>query len=246
MFLKMAYFQRGSSPLTRGKRGGCGLRAIPRGGSSPLTRGKLQGREARPEVRVAHPRSRGENGLHAASGNHWRGSSPLTRGKLTRSPRRTKPGGLIPAHAGKTPSREPHHAHTRAHPRSRGENCRVSPVRPRRVGSSPLTRGKPASCVTVSHLTGLIPAHAGKTKNFYLLLIAKRAHPRSRGENSLVVWRDADVAGSSPLTRGKLCLRRCDCKKHGLIPAHAGKTEQGERRKEKGAAHPRSRGENYF
>ena len=50
--------------------------------------------------------------------------------------------------------------------------------------------------------------------------------------------------GSSPLTRGKrlavVAARRCD----GLIPAHAGKTEDERAGRGATGAHPRSRGEN--
>ena len=70
------------------------------------------------------------------------------------------------------------------------------------------------------------------------------AHPRSRGENSLVVWRDADAAGSSPLTRGKRLLVGVEAQGRGLIPAHAGKTGRSAGRAPDGWAHPRSRGEN--
>ena len=52
------------------------------------------------------------------------------------------------------------------------------------------------------------------------------------------------LCGSSPLTRGKLSSypsRPCRCR---LIPAHAGKTTSDGPRNRRGAAHPRSRGEN--
>ena len=50
------------------------------------------------------------------------GSSPLTRGKRVPPQRDGEAEGLIPAHAGKTPPREPTANWTPAHPRSRGEN----------------------------------------------------------------------------------------------------------------------------
>ena len=183
MFLKMAYFQRGSSPLTRGKRGGCGLRAIPRGGSSPLTRGKLRSL------------------LLALVG-----------------------GRLIPAHAGKTRRATTIGSHAGAHPRSRGENETLTLRVGEREGSSPLTRGKPSSALADSAASGLIPAHAGKTRGMrpsghssgWLIpahagktsaglgsASASRAHPRSRGENIQLGGVVEVTQGSSPLTRGK-------------------------------------------
>ena len=50
---------------------------------------------------------------------------------------------------------------------------------------------------------GLIPAHAGKTLFDVSTGKQRRAHPRSRGENLLLVLPSGAVQGSSPLTRGK-------------------------------------------
>ena len=50
--------------------------------------------------------------------------------------------------------------------------------------------------------------------------------------------------GSSPLTRGKLAIRRGREVQGGLIPAHAGKTTGRARPAGQRRAHPRSRGEN--
>ena len=52
-------------------------------------------------------------------------------------------------------------------------------------GSSPLTRGKRLCADFDEMVTGLIPAHAGKTPVLFFDRPAMRAHPRSRGENSL-------------------------------------------------------------
>ena len=91
--------------------------------------------------------------------------------------------GLIPAHAGKTAStRSPPQA-WKAHPRSRGENLLLSEAASGGVGSSPLTRGKPAAMISHSDAARLIPAHAGKTLVCEALSEYGGAHPRSRGEN---------------------------------------------------------------
>ena len=52
------------------------------------------------------------------------------------------------------------------------------------LGSSPLTRGKPADLFQTYVLPGLIPAHAGKTVVDAISSNDFGAHPRSRGENS--------------------------------------------------------------
>ena len=213
----------GSSPLTRGKltpsphaersarlipahAGKTCHRRIerrPRCGSSPLTRGKPQVKLCLPLYQRlipahagktcswscprarsrAHPRSRGENDL-----------------RLTF---RARTVGLIPAHAGKTGFTTSGGALTRAHPRSRGENLRGRRCSSLVSGSSPLTRGKQIIPRLICDLSGLIPAHAGKTTSKVVFTFVSTAHPRSRGENCLRVPVVEGDAGSSPLTRGK-------------------------------------------
>ena len=254
----------GSSPLTRGKRSArirrtTGKRAHPRSrgenvgrsavatswrGSSPLTRGKLLAPRADllrerliPAhagktdsgkrswiISRAHPRSRGENHGEHFGGGLIEGSSPLTRGKHGAKTSLPPGPGLIPAHAGKTRSSVKLPYCLRAHPRSRGENSAAFGWINGSLGSSPLTRGK-LLVGAGDNLTG-------------------GAHPRSRGENEDFYSESERRRGSSPLTRGKLqrVLNLLD--NAGLIPAHAGKTEQGRLPSSLCRAHPRSRGEN--
>ena len=131
------------------------------------------------------------------------GSSPLTRGKLEQTRGEVITRRLIPAHAGKTPWIELDPAAPAAHPRSRGENLQPDETVEIRAGSSPLTRGKPGVRYSVHWVTGLIPAHAGKTITNLLTCNIKQAHPRSRGENATPGTEYAVKDGSSPLTRGK-------------------------------------------
>ena len=174
------------------------------------------------------------------------GSSPLTRGKPCVR-RRVRTGrGLTPAHAGKTAAGRPHLGRPRAHPRSRGENTSWTRRPAGATGSSPLTRGKPPFPVIGRFLLGLIPAHAGKTSAVGRYPRSRAAHPRSRGENHYEYARHETIKGSSPLTRGKPYGPGARGFGGGLIPAHAGKTNQeGEKRTLRGA-HPRSRGENVL
>ena len=213
----------GSSPLTRGKR--CtgtsphsAMRLIPahagKTGSRPRGLGLVR----------AHPRSRGENDSLHHTLAFRSGSSPLTRGKPGLIINDLNTGGLIPAHAGKTSCVASHQGTSQAHPRSRGENCLCVPVVEGDAGSSPLTRGKLGSHAPLPHMSGLIPAHAGKTCGQRVLPICPTAHPRSRGENANPVATVQAVAGSSPLTRGKLNAAHHAADVIGLIPAHAGKT----------------------
>ena len=131
-----------------------------------------------------------------------------------------------------------------AHPRSRGENPIHTRARLGVAGSSPLTRGKQRVRLQSEEEIGLIPAHAGKTFYNAEALRVYRAHPRSRGENSMMRVRNGTDPGSSPLTRGKrAALDLLDCLQ-GLIPAHAGKTTSSSLSPSSRKAHPRSRGEN--
>ena len=215
--------RRGSSPLTRGKRGrlrlGSGV-----GRLIPAHAGKTAPGPTSPTSRRAHPRSRGENVSPTEVSSTWPGSSPLTRGKLALIVRVGHEDGLIPAHAGKTRRSRPVTRPTRAHPRSRGENLSGAVDFERVQGSSPLTRGKPLNNFGQRLHVGLIPAHAGKTTSYAGNLTVFRAHPRSRGENQVAVLAIRRAAGSSPLTRGKHGRSRLLRARGGLIPAHAGKT----------------------
>ena len=111
-------------------------------------------------------------------------------------------------------------------------------------GSSPLTRGKHALSIRVRRALGLIPAHAGKTLPVSPRRSRTRAHPRSHGENMGLPIGYVSTPGSSPLTRGKRASGWHGASCGGLIPAHAGKTDQRGARGSTRAAHPRSRGEN--
>ena len=192
----------------------------------------------------AHPRSRGENGAAAGFAACVGGSSPLTRGKLSRIFVVFLCCGLIPAHAGKTLSLTRTQLRRRAHPRSRGENMIEDRVSASASGSSPLTRGKLTFPIITRDGGGLIPAHAGKTVAPRVTGVRRRAHPRSRGENTWTFAAPAPVEGSSPLTRGKQLSSRVRSYADGLIPAHAGKTSPRTRPSARCGAHPRSRGEN--
>ena len=212
-------------------------------GSSPLTRGKrsMSGHTHTP---WAHPRSRGENGQPPTTARPIYGSSPLTRGKRILTRVRSYASGLIPAHAGKTAWVVSCIFGLSAHPRSRGENGDEVDGPVGESGSSPLTRGKLDTVVRETNREGLIPAHAGKTRTPTQRCATIAAHPRSRGENSLFYVRTHTPWGSSPLTRGKPRTFRAARYFVRLIPAHAGKTTQVRRCSLSGGAHPRSRGEN--
>ena len=153
----------GSSPLTRGKRLSSSV-AIERMGLIPAHAGKTHQWRICATRSRAHPRSRGENLRIPTFDLPDRGSSPLTRGKRALFGVPFGGVGLIPAHAGKTMIPSMVVPRWAAHPRSRGENRRVTVGHVNRFGSSPLTRGKLGTTNARALTGGLIPAHAGKTR----------------------------------------------------------------------------------
>ena len=175
----------------------------------------------------AHPRSRGENIQASSPSRVHAGSSPLTRGKRFPALVVGVSWGLIPAHAGKTRRWARPRRWSRAHPRSRGENCSARSATICLSGSSPLTRGKLRRGIRRFKKERLIPAHAGKTARLQCKTCARPAHPRSRRENKQLLVAAASQRGSSPLTRGKRDHRRYRDRSPGLIPAHAGKLSSG-------------------
>ena len=172
----------GSSPLTRGKRGASGD-VLEVEGLIPAHAGKTGDFSEVKAGNRAHPRSRGENTSWLIRLFHDGGSSPLTRGKPAAKFPELNGLGLIPAHAGKTPCSRDRPGGAQAHPRSRGENRPGQRGVLHRVGSSPLTRGKPWPARYGHRGSGLIPAHAGKTGRQPHARRRLAAHPRSRGEN---------------------------------------------------------------
>ena len=192
----------GSSPLTRGKPSAAWL-ARPAAGLIPAHAGKTRWSCCAALGHGAHPRSRGENSVFWRLVSVISGSSPLTRGKRGEVLARLDTGRLIPAHAGKTRRSTPLPMAMTAHPRSRGENMVVCDRSGQSVGSSPLTRGKRKVPLAALPHSGLIPAHAGKTRSADVAERTGPAHPRSRGENGGRVAGLRGVRGSSPLTRGK-------------------------------------------
>ena len=233
----------GSSPLTRGKPWSTGRRTRW-AGLIPTHAGKTICVPLCLRRCEAHPHSRGENQVDAVHAAPPPGSSPLTRGKRGESLPEGLDDGLIPTHAGKTAIRTEGPGIHGAHPHSRGENSGATTPPQWQRGSSPLTRGKRGVRRRSVPRQGLIPTHAGKTYRPSHLMLLKRAHPHSRGENLLEGLNRVVGLGSSPLTRGKLSASRRTIRYPGLIPTHAGKTRGDPHLRDPAWAHPHSRGEN--
>ena len=236
--------RRGSSPRVRGKHYGS-QSAAPPDWLIPARAGKTIGRGRWRRRRGAHPRACGENSLLSdpqaiLGGSSPRvrgkqppldvrepaggGSSPRVRGKRCLRSHGHRPGGLIPARAGKTGPTPSASSTKPAHPRACGENDYLVPDRQRDPGSSPRVRGKQSRGAPCETATGLIPARAGKTGATCTAPSSGRAHPRACGENLMSDCSDSVYDGSSPRVRGKRGGDGEDAGLGGLIPARAGKT----------------------
>ena len=233
----------GSSPRVRGKRayGAWRLRLCR---LIPACAGKTSPPTHRRAASSAHPRMCGENSRTVDHDGDPDGSSPRVRGKRRRGRRQGHRRRLIPACAGKTPSRGPRRCGRGAHPRVCGENPAGPPTRDSAPGSSPRVRGKPPQLRRAPPSRGLIPACAGKTLTEARASFVTWAHPRVCGENRRDRRPQGVPAGSSPRVRGKPMWTTLIPRLQGLIPACAGKTSAGHAQQGGLRAHPRVCGEN--
>ena len=71
---------------------------------------------------------------------------------------------------------------------------------------------------------GIIPAYAGNTGVFHLLILNMGDHPRVCGEHAVRFVGGEVITGSSPRMRGThSCVSACSVRL-GIIPAYAGNT----------------------
>ena len=189
-----------------------------------------------------HPRSRGVYTRSPGAPRRWRGSSPLARGLHGDVSLRHVTRGIIPARAGFTLSRVSSEPMRRDHPRSRGVYDHGVRILLAVVGSSPLARGLLLHGGSYVVLNRIIPARAGFTREGEGAPMLWGDHPRSRGVYTGGTMRISSAPGSSPLARG-LLVRRHPLQGGGrIIPARAGFTSRGARRRRRRRDHPRSRG----
>ena len=213
---------------------------------SPACAGKTPAKCRFEFVALPHPRVCGENTHKPASYKRPSGSSPRVRGKPIKVTIETFHHGLIPACAGKTRAFNLHFLTGWVHPCVCGENlveiiqiCDSSGsslrvrgnlasivITPVDVGSSPRVRGKRQFEVWRWPVGGIIPAHAGKTREKPRTARPRRAHPRACGENRSVPSLPLPSSGSSPHVRGKPNNLLPTFPRVRLIPACAGKTAE--------------------
>ena len=111
------------------------------------------------------------------------------------------------------------------------------------MGSSPLARGISPRRRQMILLAGIIPARAGNIYAARQPWPSYWDHPRSRGEYVLLISRNSNILGSSPLARGISSVCSSKSRSIGIIPARAGNIFRTTVNGVKGRDHPRSRGE---
>ena len=151
--------------------------------------------------------------------------------------------GIIPAHAGNTPRRSAPPVSCGDHPRACGEHLFVVCATLEHLGSSPRMRGTHALALAEGARTGIIPAHAGNTRDRLCTAGASRDHPRACGEHRTSCLVPDTNQGSSPRMRGTPDLFRALAVGEGIIPAHAGNTRLRLHRLKTPRDHPRACGE---
>ena len=113
-----------------------------------------------------------------------------------------------------------------------------------RIGEEypPLTRERRRLWFSKARKYGITPAHAGKTRCFFLGDFENQDHPRLRGKDLHCKGRSSFHWGSPPLTRERLygILHRIAVL--GITPAHAGTTIYNLDIPDLKRDHPRSRG----
>ena len=159
------------------------------------------------------------------------GSSPHTRGAPLFACAYDRDVGIIPAYAGSTRESVPAVEPCWDHPRIRGEHHLQTWKGWSGNGSSPHTRGAPKLSMANTGLGGIIPAYAGSTKRSSPASAAQPDHPRIRGEHPPELSRGSARWGSSPHTRGALPTRPRPSGCRRIIPAYAGSTSGGSRRR---------------
>ena len=161
-----------------------GGEAVTSAGSSPRMRGTQIGIKIHRYSPVDHPRACGEHRSTLACVCALLGSSPRMRG--TRKPGTSlwRSSGIIPAHAGNTPSTTNTKTPSRDHPRACGEHYEFSRSTLSIEGSSPRMRGTRMSTLATRYAVGIIPAHAGNTKLHFMSSLTAWDHPRACGEHA--------------------------------------------------------------
>ena len=107
-------------------------------------------------------------------------------------------------------------------------------------------RGKEGVRGSVANISGITPAHAGKSYQEFEEYQAEQDHPRTCGEKNLNHRTFFYRVGSPPHMRGKGIEKGKRFNEIRITPAHAGKSFIGIRLDSSERDHPRTCGEKYI
>ena len=172
----------------------------------------------------AHPRTRGDHGVQEGDGGDAAGPPPHARGSPAPAHARASSTRPTPACAGITCRRGVRTWRRRAHPRMRGDHFVRTSMPIAVTGPPPHERG---SLLTGSAGIGgprPTPACAGITGTATRCGVARRAHPRMRGDHFSQAPARRRTLGPPPHARGSLRAVERDPVGDGPTPACAGIT----------------------
>jgi len=199
-------------------------------------------RRSRP-WRSVHPRACGEHCAAPIAGCSGAGSPPRLRGTLLFQRLVLVGERFIPAPAGNTRCPAAAGSARPVHPRACGEHQEHGVHRIDAVGSSPRLRGTRGFSRSSTFRRRFIPAPAGNTSPHSVTPIMSTVHPRACGEHECATAVFSAGFGSSPRLRGTpagVAAVKAGCR---FIPAPAGNTRRGCRRRSESSVHPRACGE---
>ena len=114
------------------------------------------------------------------------------------------------------------HPDTGDHPRTCGEQGRVSHPEAPKMGSPPHMRGTGCVKEKTPFTVRITPAHAGNSDLFADMLKQPQDHPRTCGEQGAPRVTTIAGIGSPPHMRGTEEKYSRQCLSSGITPAHAG------------------------
>ena len=150
--------------------------------------------------------------------------------------------GIIPAHAGLTTLMNHRIPMVRDHPRACGAHKCLLSIQMNLWGSSPRMRGSHPELFKACSGGGIIPAHAGLTRQAGSSPCWPGDHPRACGAHSQIDANGQIQQGSSPRMRGSQFTNKRVEFLHGIIPAHAGLTTRARSIVSARRDHPRACG----
>ena len=147
--------------------------------------------------------------MKAGSNCAMLGSPPRMRGKDGYGWHISDLKRITPAYAGKSSRVSSFLWLFWDHPRVCGEKCLQVPGFALFTGSPPRMRGKAAERRQLFQISGITPAHAGKSARVALACPACWDHPRTCGEKTIYADTYPGTLGSPPHMRGKVLYYSC-------------------------------------